>query len=122
MRIAHGFVPAQIVARSLSRLFGSDVSTGTMAAFKNQMAAYHAETHQRILERVVSGNMVHADETYVSLKGKRGYVWVFTNMQKVAYVYAESRERELIQMLLSKSKDVLVSDFYAVYNSLEQQR
>jgi transposase len=113
------FVPVRIVARSMSRLFGLDLSTGTMASFKSQMAEYYSQTHQRILERVVSGNMVHADETYASLKGKRGYVWVFTNMHDVAYLYCESREGELVKKLLGKYKGVLVSDFYAVYNSLD---
>ena len=113
------FVPVQIVARSTRRLFGLDLSTGTMASFKSQMAEYYSQTHQRILERVVSGNMVHADETYASVKGKRGYVWVFTNMHEVAYLYCESREGELVKTLLGKYKGVLVSDFYAVYNSLD---
>jgi predicted RecB family nuclease len=113
------FVPFQIVARSLSRLFGLNLSTGAMASFKNQMAEYYSQTHQRILERVVSGNLVHADETNASIKGKRGYVWVFTNMHEVAYLYSESREGELVETLLGKYKGVLVSDFYAVYNSLD---
>jgi hypothetical protein len=113
------FVPVRIVARSLSRLFGLNLSTGTMASFKNQMAEYYSQTHQRILERVVSGNLVHADETNASIKGKRGYVWVFTNMHEVAYLYSESREGELVETLLGKYKGVLVSDFYAVYNSLD---
>lgn len=52
------------------------------------------------------------------MKGKRGYVWVFTNMHEVAYLYSESREGELVETLLGKYKGVLVSDFYAVYNSV----
>lgn len=44
------FVPVRIVARGLSRLFGLNLSTGTMASFKNQMAEYYSQTHQRILE------------------------------------------------------------------------
>jgi len=42
------FVPVRIVARSMSRLFGLDLSTGTMASFKSQMAEYYSQTHQRI--------------------------------------------------------------------------
>jgi predicted RecB family nuclease len=113
------FVPVRTVARGLSRLFGLNVGTGTMASFKNQMAEYYSQTHQRILERVLSGHVVHADETNASIKGKRGYVWVFTNMHEVAYLYCESREGELVENLLGKYKGVLVSDFYAVYDSLD---
>jgi hypothetical protein len=106
-------------ARSMNRLFGLVLRTGTLAAFKSQMAEYYSQTHQRILERIVSGNMVHADETYASVKGKRGYVWVFTNMHDAAYVYCENREGELVKTLLGQYKGVLVSDFYAVYNALD---
>jgi hypothetical protein len=29
---------------------------------------------------------VHADETRVSVSGKEGYVWVFTNLEDVAFI------------------------------------
>jgi len=111
------FVPVQIVARSLSRLFGLNLNTGTMAFFKTQLAEYYAQTHQQILDRVVFGDLVHADETRANIKGKRSYVWVFINMHEVAYLYSESREGELVETLLGNFKGVLVSDFYAVYDS-----
>src|SRR3990170_302128 len=111
------FVPGLVVARILSRLFGLNLNPGTIAFFKNQMADYYTQTHQQILERVVSGDLVHVDETNANIKGKRGYVWVFTNMHEVAYLYSESREGELVETLLGKFKGVLVSDFYAIYDS-----
>lgn len=46
------------------------------------------------------------------------YVWVLTNMNEVAYVLAESREAEIAHTLLRDFKGVLVSDFYAAYDSL----
>ena len=111
------FVPGLVVARILSRLFGLNLNPGTIAFFKNQMADYYTQTQQQILERVVSGDLVHVDETNANIKGKRGYVWVFTNMHEVAYLYSESREGELVETLLGKFKGVLVSDFYAIYDS-----
>ena len=61
---------------------------------------------------------MHADETYISVQGRRAYVWVFTNMHEVAYVYSETREGGLAQATLDQFQGVLVSDFYAVYDSL----
>ena len=46
------------------------------------------------------------------------YVWVLTNMTEVAYVLAESREAEIVHDLLKGFKGVLVSDFYAAYESI----
>ena len=47
------------------------------------------------------------------------YVWVFTNMEDVAYVYSESREASIAKEVLAEFRGVLVSDFYAGYDSLD---
>jgi hypothetical protein len=53
------------------------------------------------------------------VKGKAAYVWVFTNLREVAYLYADTREAEVLQTTLAGFKGVLVSDFYAAYDSLD---
>jgi hypothetical protein len=45
-------------------------------------------------------------------------VWVFTNLTTIAYVYAESREAATLESVLKGFSGVLVSDFYAAYDSL----
>jgi predicted RecB family nuclease len=112
-------IPMQIASQSLSRLFGLSLNSGTFAFLKDQMAAYYSQTHQQILKRIISGGLVHADETHASIQGKRAYVWVFTNMHEVAYLYSDNREGELAQATLREFKGVLVSDFYAVYDSFD---
>ncbi|MGO8928130.1 MAG: TM0106 family RecB-like putative nuclease [Limisphaerales bacterium] len=112
-------IPVRAVARELGRLLGLHLNSSAFRFWKRDMAAYYNQTHQQILERIVSGDLVHADETHVSIKGTRAYVWVLTNMHEVAYLYSESRESELVQTTLSGFKGVLVSDFYAVYDSFE---
>jgi hypothetical protein len=62
--------------------------------------------------------MIQADETSISVKGKTGYVWVLASLDSVIYFHTETREGERIQEILSKFKGVLVSDFYAVYDSI----
>ena len=63
--------------------------------------------------------MLHADETKVNVKNKGGFVWVFANMEEVAYVYSETREGDLLQTMLKDFNGVLVSDFYAAYDSIQ---
>ena len=53
------------------------------------------------------------------MKGKLAYVWVFTNLREVAYLYADSREADVLHAALAGFKGVLVSDFYAAYDSLD---
>jgi hypothetical protein len=112
------YIPARIVAESVRRLFGLALNTGTHALFKSQLADYYRDTRQQILTRLVSGELIHVDETQVSIKGTRAYVWVFASMHEVAYLYSATREGELAHATLGEFKGVLVSDFYAVYDSL----
>jgi len=112
-------IPMPKVIQALGRLFGLRFNPGSVASFKENWAGYYAETQRQILKRIVSGGLVHADETHVTIKRRRAYVWVFTNMHEVAYVYSESREGELLRATLGQFKGVLVSDFYAVYDSFD---
>lgn len=86
--------------------------------FKESAAAFYQATHETMLQSIVSGPLVHADETKVNLGGQDGYVWVFTNLENAVYLYSPSREGELAQRVLKDFDGVLVSDFYAAYDSL----
>jgi hypothetical protein len=67
---------------------------------------------------MVKGNLIHADETRIRLHEKSAYVWVFVTFHEVVYFYSETREGSLVQSALGEFKGVLVSDFYAAYDSL----
>jgi predicted RecB family nuclease len=106
------------VTQSLNDLFGYNLSHATAYNFKSRAANFYKETQREILNRIVRGTLVHVDETRANIKGKLAYVWVLTNLREVAYIYAETREGEMIQSLLGEFKGVLVSDFYAAYDTI----
>jgi hypothetical protein len=103
---------------SLHRIFGFNLVRSTLNNLKTKAADHYLVTKRKILERIVRGDLVHADETRANIKGHLAYVWVLTNMTEVAYVLAESREAEIVQALLKDFKGVLVSDFYSAYDTL----
>lgn len=111
-------VPQLTMQHSLSRLFGFNLVRSTLNNLKIKAADRYSFAKIKILERIVSGELVHADETRANIKGHLAYVWVLTNMTEVVYVLAESREGEIVQTLLKDFKGVLVSDFYAAYEAL----
>src|SRR4029077_5454465 len=86
---------------------------------KINLAKRYQPTYQDILDRIVTGKLVHADETQVEIDGSVRYVWVFTNLEDVAFVYSDTREASTAQELLKKFNGVLVSDFYAGYDSID---
>jgi predicted RecB family nuclease len=113
------------IAETLKDCFGLPVHTSQVSTFKQLLARYYAVTYERLLERILRGSLIHGDETEVTVKkvGK-GYVWVLTNMEEVVYMYRKSREGDFLHDVLKGFRGVLVSDFYAAYDSLpcEQQK
>jgi len=111
-------MPQRAVTECLNRLFGLGLQQGVVHRLKAGAAEYYADTRAGILAGLVRGNLIHADETPIVLKKKRGYVWVLAGFRSVVYYYSETREADFVHELLAGFKGVLVSDFYAAYDSV----
>jgi hypothetical protein len=107
------------VAWNLENLFALSLSVDTVNNIKSRSAKDYETTYQAILERLRAGSLIHADETKVTIEGANRYVWVFTNLEEVAFVYGDSREAKTPQEVLRDFRGVLVSDFYAAYDSID---
>jgi len=103
----------------MRELFGYQYADGLAQKFKTDAARYYEPTYRMLLERIRTGNLAHVDETKVSAKGETRYVWVFTNLNEVAYVYRYTRERVTLDTVLDGFTGVLVSDFYPAYDSID---
>jgi hypothetical protein len=112
-------LPQLHVASKLNRLFGFHLDSSYIGRFKSGAAENYKETYDTLISRLCSGRLLHADETKVNVRDKGGFVWVFANMEDVAYVYSETREGDLLETMLKGFKGVLVSDFYAAYDSIQ---
>jgi predicted RecB family nuclease len=111
-------LPQHQVAAFLNSLFDFQLSATMVNKFKESAAAFYRATYEAMLQSIIGGPLVHADETKVNLGGQDGYIWVFTNLEAAVYLYSPSREGELVQRVLKNFDGVLVSDFYAAYDSL----
>jgi len=111
-------IPQNAVAKSITQLFNFPLSRGSINRLKATEADRYERTYRAILERVVTGRLVHADETKGEIDGNDKYVWVFTNLESVAFVYSETREGTTPQRILLNFTGVLISDFYAAYDSI----
>ena len=114
-------MPQQRVAVFLNQLLGFRFSRNVTYGFKSDAAEQYKTTYERLLEKIVCGPL-HVDETKVSVKGQMGYVWVFTSLEEVVYIYPPNREGDWVIDLLKNFNGVLVSDFYAVYDALSCQK
>lgn len=113
------------IAEKCKEFFGVPVSSPDVYTFKHLLSRYYEETYQSILKNIVGGTLIHADETEVDLRGVgKRYIWVLTNLEDVVFLYKRSREGSFLTELLKDFRGVLVSDFYAPYDTLacEQQK
>ncbi|HCO92809.1 MAG TPA: hypothetical protein DIU00_02470, partial [Phycisphaerales bacterium] len=103
---------------TLRDIFELDVSQRSMYQFKTRIAREYSDLCSEIKERILSGPMIHIDETPVKLIRGKGYVWVMANMDSVLYFYKESRKGDFLKDMLRDFSGVLVSDFFTAYDSL----
>lgn len=107
------------VADGLRELFGQHVYRGLSNHLKSRSATFYAPAYSYLKDKVRSSQVVHADETPMKIKENAGYVWVFSTMEEVVYVYSSTREGTLVKEILAGFSGILVSDFYAAYDSIE---
>jgi hypothetical protein len=112
-------LPQRRICASAKELFNVSITSATVSKLKGKTSHAYQTTYDGIISKIVGGTLVHADETRIILGKREGYVWVLTNLEEVAYFYTETRDGETVQDLLADFKGVLVSDFYAVYDSLK---
>jgi predicted RecB family nuclease len=106
------------IGATLEDYFGLHVNTLFLLKFKDLMARHYQPACDAILKRMITGDLIHADETKVELKGEEGYVWVLTNLEEVVFLYKPTREGGFLHEMLRDFKGVLVSDFFSAYDSL----
>jgi predicted RecB family nuclease len=105
---------------SLNEIFGFSFHHQVMDRIKPLMAARHEATYERLKEKLRRGPLLHADETKAGVVQRiDGYVWAFTNLEEVVYAYTPTREGTILGDMLDGFGGVLVSDFYAAYDSVE---
>lgn len=107
------------IATNIYDLFGYPLCEATGKRAQTRLAMVYRETQDRMLDRLRSGGALHADETKIEVKGGCGYVWAFSGTEMVVYLYNPTREGTFLKETIQNFSGVLVSDFYAAYDSLE---
>jgi predicted RecB family nuclease len=82
------------------------------------MAQYYRPTVTSLMRRLLAGSVIYVDETDITLRHGKGYVWVLTNMKEVVYIFRPNREAGFLKHLLAGFNGVVVSDFYTGYDGL----
>jgi predicted RecB family nuclease len=111
--------PHEAVTQSLHDFFGLSLASTLLARLKPRLAAMYRPTYEKLKEKLRHGPLVHADETKGQVVRQSGYVWAFTNLEEVVYVYTPTRDGGILDEVLKGFGGVLVSDFYSAYDGVK---
>ncbi len=100
-------------------LHNEHISAGSISDIFKQLSHFYSYTEKQQLKQILNSPFIHVDETKINLKGVDHYVWIFTNGKQAIFKETETREIFMVLELLKNFKGILISDFYAGYESLK---
>ena len=112
-------MPFQGIVELMEEQFGIKTDKGTISRFIVDLARYYAETEEKIIQSLLGSPFIHTDETKISIKGVTQYIWVFTDGKHVIFKLSRTREAAIVHEFLADYNDILISDFYPGYDSVE---
>jgi hypothetical protein len=99
-------------------MFNERMSPTTIVEFIVAFAREYRRTEGMLGARLMQSSCVHVDETRINIEGAEYYVWIFTDGEHVIFRMTETREATIVHELLSGYQGVLITDFYAGYDSV----
>jgi hypothetical protein len=107
------------IARHLNETLGFSLGEGVPNYVRRLAAQNYRDTYEKIKQSIVRSHVAYADETNAELRdGTKGYVWVIAPDREVVYFFTKNRECDRVKEILSGFAGVLVTDFYAGYDSI----
>lgn len=107
------------IETDLYEYFNLSINKSTLHEFKNYIVRYYRPTYKLLIKKILDSDVLYVDETPLKMKNENGYAWVLTNNREIVSIYQRTREGDFLKDLLSEYKGVLVSDFYAAYDSID---
>jgi uncharacterized protein YprB with RNaseH-like and TPR domain len=118
LHIAHG-LGGGTIGELFEEFFGIAIPRQEIHVFKFLFARRYRSVYRKLITKLTTGAVLHADETEVRLRSGKSYVWVFASFEEVVFVRRPTREGNFLRELLGKFGGVLITDFYAAYDGLE---
>jgi predicted RecB family nuclease len=111
--------PWEAIVQMMDDMFEESMTSAAAVDCVAWMATKYAPAAAMLLQRLKQSPFIHVDETKINVQGATHYVWVFTDGIHVIFRLSATREPTIVHALLDDYTGVLVSDFYAGYDSLK---
>jgi predicted RecB family nuclease len=99
--------------------FNIRIKSSAAHDLKKRTAEYYRNWYKNSIKNIKKWEFIHCDETSIRVVGRKGYVWVFTNLFNVIYLFTWDRKADFIKNHIKGFKGVFISDFYSGFKSLE---
>ena len=103
------------VAPFLKATFGIDISLGSVSNIEGRMTKATADPSDEAMQRVISAQAKHIDETSWLRDAARCSVWVFATLTATVIRIAADGRRKTLRKLLGRSQGTLISDRASVF-------
>ncbi len=111
-------LPVRAVQTYLKIFHKLNLSEGEIVAVLHRVAKLGQPAYQSLGDQIRASPVVHADETGWREDGLNGYIWNFNSPAVKYLLYRRSRGKQIVEEVIGdKFEGVLVSDFYAAYNT-----
>jgi predicted nucleic-acid-binding Zn-ribbon protein len=107
------------INNSLIGLLNDKIGSASGGEIIKDFSEYYKETEDIIIQNILSSSFIHADETTVNILGDNQYVWIFTTNKYVTYKFSKTRDAITAKDFLKNYKGILITDFYAGYDSID---
>ena len=106
------------IQHNFSEIFNLHVEKSSLHGFKKYTHYYYEKTFESLVNKILNSEIIYVDETPLKMKKETGYAWVFTNNKEIVSIYQPTREGAFLKEFLKGFTGILVSDFYAAYDSI----
>lgn len=111
-------LPTRAIQTFLKIFYHLHLSYGEITEVLHTVAKLGKPTYQNLGHQIRGSPVVHADETGWREDGRNGYLWNFNTPEIKYLLYRRSRGKQVVREVVGDEfEGVLVSDFYAAYNT-----
>jgi transposase len=110
-------VPFEKMAGILEQL-GLRVSKAALVRAMHRIALRAEQPFQELLQKVLTHDVLHIDETGWSIDGEPHYLWVLTGTNATVYFVRRTRSGDEVADFLEDFKGILVTDGHRGYDAI----
>jgi predicted RecB family nuclease len=112
-------IPYRIISHIAAEVYGIHTRNTIIVKQVERFGKQYTRAISEILKELLRSQAIHVDETRVSTTNGYAYVWVVTDGKYVLFQVTETREAAPILAKLRGYEGVLVTDFFAGFDSAD---